>query len=96
MIDIHSSPVRQFLNNKTIFITGGFGFVGKILIEKLLRCEVKRIYLLARSKKGKSMQERLENFVQDPVRNKFRRKLELLLIPRNSLKGFHTSTGKIE
>lgn len=65
--NLDSSPIKQFLHNKTIFITGGFGFVGKLLIEKLLKCEVHRIYLLARSKKGKSMQERLENFVQDPV-----------------------------
>lgn len=71
-MEINSSPIRQFYKEKTIFVTGGFGFVGKILIEKLLRCEVKRIYLLARPKKGKSMHERLEIFIQDPVRtNKF-------------------------
>lgn len=65
--NFESSPIRQFLYGKTIFLTGGFGFVGKLLIEKLLKCEVHRIYLLARSKKGKSMQERLDNFIQDPV-----------------------------
>lgn len=68
MIDINSSPIRQFLKDKTIFVTGGLGFCGKVLIEKLLKCEVKKIYLLARPKKGKSMQERLGSFIQDPVR----------------------------
>lgn len=65
--NFESSPIRQFLHSKTVFLTGGFGFVGKLLIEKLLKCEVRRIYLLARSKKGKSMQERLDDFIQDPV-----------------------------
>lgn len=46
---------------------GGFGFLGKLLIEKLLRCDVKRIYLMARAKKGKSLEERFEALLQDPV-----------------------------
>lgn len=44
--------VREWLTNKSIFITGTTGFVGKVLLEKILR-EVKSfrtIYLLVRSK----------------------------------------------
>jgi len=43
-----------------VFITGGTGFIGKVLLEKLLRCtDVKRVYLLIREKKGFSPEERL-------------------------------------
>lgn len=61
------SPIKEFLRDKTVFVTGGFGFLGKLLIEKLLRCDVKKIYLLARAKKGKSLEERFETLVNEPV-----------------------------
>ncbi|XP_062531408.1 putative fatty acyl-CoA reductase CG5065 isoform X1 [Bombyx mori] len=67
------SAVRQFYAGTTALITGGTGFIGKQLIEKLLRsCDVKRIYLLIRSKKGKSMQERLKSQLNDPVYDNLR------------------------
>lgn len=31
------SPMNRFYCNKTIFITGGTGFLGQLFIEKLLR-----------------------------------------------------------
>lgn len=31
------TPMKNFYRNKTIFITGGTGFLGQIFIEKLLR-----------------------------------------------------------
>lgn len=31
------SPVQRFYEGKHIFLTGGSGFMGKILMEKLLR-----------------------------------------------------------
>lgn len=37
VLDIGDSPVQQFYEGKTIFITGGSGFLGKQLIEKLFR-----------------------------------------------------------
>ncbi|XP_034124495.1 putative fatty acyl-CoA reductase CG5065 [Drosophila guanche] len=45
-----------------IFVTGASGFVGKALIEKLLRScpSLKRIYVLMRPKKGHSIEERLQ------------------------------------
>ncbi|RZC39196.1 NAD binding 4 domain containing protein, partial [Asbolus verrucosus] len=54
--------ISEIFRDSTVFITGGTGFLGKVLIEKLLRCtELKRIYLLVRSKKGKTPQERLHD-----------------------------------
>lgn len=61
------SPIKDFLKDKTIFLTGGFGFIGKLLIEKLLRCDVKKIYMLVRPKKGKSLDERFEKLISEPV-----------------------------
>ncbi|XP_073965099.1 putative fatty acyl-CoA reductase CG5065 isoform X1 [Choristoneura fumiferana] len=64
-----SVGVAEYYANKTIFITGATGFMGKVLVEKLLRCcpGIKRIYLLMRSKKGLSITERLEDFLKSQV-----------------------------
>ncbi|KAH7968521.1 hypothetical protein HPB52_009114 [Rhipicephalus sanguineus] len=54
--------VSEFYNDREVLITGGTGFVGKVLLEKLLRsCSgLKRVYLLMRGKKGRGPQSRLE------------------------------------
>lgn len=64
-----ASQVRAFYSGKNIFITGGTGFVGLCLIEKILRCipDVGKIYLLMRPKKGKEISERLQEFPKNPV-----------------------------
>jgi len=55
----------DFYENSEIFVTGGSGVVGKALIEKLLRsCNVKRIYVLLRSKKQMSAEQRVEKLRQ--------------------------------
>ncbi|RZC35356.1 NAD binding 4 domain containing protein [Asbolus verrucosus] len=60
--------ISEIFRDSTVFITGGTGFLGKVLIEKLLRCtELKRIYLLVRSKKGKTPQERLHDIFNNMV-----------------------------
>jgi long-chain acyl-CoA synthetase len=45
--------VREFYEGKTLLITGATGFLGKALVEKVLRAlpEVRRIYLLVRGKR---------------------------------------------
>lgn len=63
-----NSPIEEFLSGKSVFVTGGFGFVGKLVIEKLLSCDVKKIYCMVRSKKGKNVEERFDSFANDPVR----------------------------
>jgi len=61
--------IPDFFANQEIFITGGSGFVGKVLIEKLLRsCPgIKTIYLLLRPKKGQSINERLTSLCDQVV-----------------------------
>lgn len=61
--------VKDFYRDRSIFITGGTGFMGKVLVEKLLRsCPgIKNIYLLIRPKKGQDVQQRLEELLNGPV-----------------------------
>ncbi|GAB0090386.1 Fatty acyl-CoA reductase [Sergentomyia squamirostris] len=61
--------VAKTFIGKTIFITGGSGFLGKVLIEKLLRVcpEIKKIILLVRTKKGKDPQQRLLDIFANPL-----------------------------
>jgi fatty acyl-CoA reductase len=58
--DNQISSIPQFYNGKSVFITGGTGFLGKVLIEKLLRsCPgIENIYLLVRTHKDKNIEER--------------------------------------
>ncbi|KAF8356166.1 hypothetical protein PRIPAC_97789 [Pristionchus pacificus] len=54
--------VNSLFAGRTVFLTGGSGFVGKVVIEKFLHAipDVKRLYVLVRPAKGKSAQERWE------------------------------------
>ncbi|XP_063926565.1 fatty acyl-CoA reductase 1-like [Zophobas morio] len=67
MVDLPTIP--EFYRNKTIFITGGSGFIGKVLVEKLLRScpDLKTIYLLLRQKKGLSPEERIKTITDLPL-----------------------------
>lgn len=60
-----SIGVPEFYVGKNIFITGATGFMGKILIEKLLRScpDLNKIYFLMRPKRGQSVKERLDDFI---------------------------------
>lgn len=64
------SNVQEFFKNKSVFVTGGTGFLGKLIINKLIRScpQIKHIYLLVRDKKGKNAHERLEDIFNMPVR----------------------------
>ena len=54
--------VKQFYEGKTIFLTGTTGFVGKVLLEKIIRClpNFKKLFVMVRDKKGMSVQQRFE------------------------------------
>ncbi|KAG5874820.1 hypothetical protein JTB14_030208 [Gonioctena quinquepunctata] len=61
--------LREFYKGKSIFITGGSGFVGICLLEKILRTipEHGEIYVLLRPKRGKEIAERLEEIKKNQV-----------------------------
>jgi fatty acyl-CoA reductase len=64
-----NAQIKEFYKEQTIFLTGATGFLGKILIEKLLRqCwDLNKIYVLVRPKKGKSSKERFEELFENAV-----------------------------
>ncbi|KAL7032636.1 hypothetical protein ACKWTF_007368 [Chironomus riparius] len=66
--------IADFYNDRSIFITGGTGFMGKVLVEKLLRsCQgIKNIYLLIRPKKGQDINTRLDELLNSPLFDKLR------------------------
>ncbi|XP_013149065.1 PREDICTED: fatty acyl-CoA reductase 1-like [Papilio polytes] len=65
----HFDNVANFYAGKSIFITGGTGFLGKVLIEKLLySCpKLDNIYVLIRGKKNATPESRLQEMLNQPV-----------------------------
>lgn len=63
------SEIQEFYSGANVLITGGTGFMGKILIDKLLRTcpTLSHIYLIIRPKKGKDSDVRLKELFNDPV-----------------------------
>ncbi len=61
--------ITDFYTNKDVFITGATGFMGKCLLEKLLRSipGKGKIFVLVRQKKGKSSQERVQDLTSTKV-----------------------------
>ncbi|XP_076277731.1 fatty acyl-CoA reductase wat [Lasioglossum baleicum] len=69
------SEIVEFYNGTTVLITGGTGFLGKLLIEKLLRScpDIKTIYMLIRPKKGKSVEERFKENFQEVIYDRLKK-----------------------
>ncbi|XP_071441774.1 fatty acyl-CoA reductase wat-like [Hetaerina americana] len=68
------SPIQEFFAGQRVFVTGATGFMGKVLIEKLLRScpDTSRIYVLIRAKKGKDIERRFDELFEDPLFDKLR------------------------
>lgn len=67
------SDVQEFYRDATVFITGGTGFMGKTLMEKLSRTcpNIRHIYLLIRNKKGVAIGDRMDAIFEDRVSTPF-------------------------
>ena len=66
------SSICEFYRNRSVLVTGGTGFMGKVLVQKLLRtCDVDNIFLLVRKKAGGNIEDRLEEIVNTPVTFRF-------------------------
>ncbi|CAG4986081.1 unnamed protein product [Colias eurytheme] len=60
--------VADFYAGKNVFITGATGFIGKVLVEKLLRStRVERVYIMMRPKKGQGLKMRWNQFIGSRV-----------------------------
>lgn len=69
-----NTSIPAFFAGRDIFITGGTGFMGKVLIEKLLRScpNLKRIFVLIRPKKQSTATARIEELKKLPVFDRLR------------------------
>ncbi|KAH8300923.1 hypothetical protein KR044_004715 [Drosophila immigrans] len=67
--------IAEAFKDQVIFVTGGTGFVGKALIEKLLRScpSLSKIYVLLRPKKGVAIESRLETLLKTSLFDRLRR-----------------------
>lgn len=61
------TEIQSFYSNQCVFLTGGTGFLGKVLIEKILRscADIDSVYVLIRSKKGQDGTSRLHAMLDD-------------------------------
>ncbi|XP_074109609.1 putative fatty acyl-CoA reductase CG5065 [Cotesia typhae] len=68
-IDDMPDRIAEMFKDQELFITGGTGFLGKVMVEKFLRCipDIGRIHLLVRPKKGKDPKLRLEEIFNSPL-----------------------------
>lgn len=68
-VDKAESEIAQFFSGRKVLVTGGLGFLGKLLIEKLLRScpNIAMLYVFVRRKDGKSPHERIQQLAEIPL-----------------------------
>lgn len=77
MANTEKPSVPQWFRDREVMVTGGTGFMGKVLLAKLLMScpDIKAIYVLIRDKKGVPSRVRLTNLLKvgkihfDTIRN---------------------------
>ncbi|XP_077270699.1 fatty acyl-CoA reductase wat-like isoform X3 [Temnothorax americanus] len=69
------SEIPEFFAGCNVLITGGSGFLGLLLIEKLLRCcpDIGKLYVFMRAKKEKSPEQRIKEHFDNPVYDRLKK-----------------------
>ncbi|XP_026684875.1 putative fatty acyl-CoA reductase CG5065 [Diaphorina citri] len=67
--------VARWYAGRSVLVTGGTGFMGKVLLEKLLRScpDIGKVYILCRAKRGLTPKARLAEFSKLPVFERLRK-----------------------
>jgi len=70
---VASKRVTEIFKDQSVFVTGFSGFLGKVLVEKLLfSTDVKTVYVLIRPLKGHKPHERLDKILESPIYDRIR------------------------
>lgn len=85
--------IPEYYEGKNVLLTGATGFMGKVLLEKLLRScpKVKAVYALVRCKAGQTPEERIQEITSCKVCVMFTKYIFILLY--NVLISFENSFG---
>lgn len=89
------SQLSEFYAGRSVFVTGASGFLGKVLIEKLLHdcSKVKNIYILLRTKGNVLAQTRLTQLLESRAFDRIRRIQPNLLKKVKVIRGDTTFDG---
>ena len=65
-----ANSIERFYADTGILVTGATGFVGKGILEKLMRVcpRIAAIFILIRPKKNQTIEQRFKKLMDDPVR----------------------------
>lgn len=73
---ITKANLKEFYSGKGIFITGATGYVGKILLEKILYefPQIKKVFIVIRPKQDKSFAQRFQEIFASPCFDRLKTK----------------------
>ena len=65
-----TNSIEEFYADNAILLIGATGFVGKGLLEKIMRVysRIAAIFILLRPKKDQTIEQRFKKLIDDPVR----------------------------
>jgi fatty acyl-CoA reductase len=67
-MDLRKSNILELFWGAQVLLTGATGFMGQVLMEKLLRtCQIDKLYIIIRPKKGMTEKERLKEIFDSYV-----------------------------